>query len=212
MNRTIPAFLIEMSKQMHEQDNRITAEPIWQVRCKRFRPTAQGYSDIFHILDTENDYGLVANSSSDININQQIVNYLDCDPDDLPIVLESWVDGECELTDGQEKIDYFLENFDIDIDEIDGFDVIWVEEYVDIVKSAFLTEVDANWFIQRKQHDYPKLYTYVVSMYLCPQMIELRNWILSLTNKCDGQDAEKLKQSNHDALINNIIESTGGEI
>jgi hypothetical protein len=43
-------------------------------------------------------------------------------------------------------------------------------------------------------------------------MIELRNWILSLTNKCDGQDAEKLKQSNHDALINNIIESTGGEI
>jgi hypothetical protein len=212
MNKTIPAFLIEMSKQMHEQDNRITAEPIWQVRCKRFRPTAQGYSDIFHILDTENDYGLVANSSSDININQQIVNYLYCDPDDLPIVLESWVDGECELTDGQEKIDYFLENFDIDIDEIDGFDVIWVEEYEDIVKSAFLTEVDANWFIQRKQHDYPKLYTYVVSMYLCPQMIELRNWILSLTNKCDGQDAEKLKQSNHDALINNIIESTGGEI
>jgi hypothetical protein len=34
----------------------------------------------------------------------------------------------------------------------------------------------------------------------------------SMTTKCDGKDAEKLKQSNHDALINNIIESTGGEI
>ncbi len=31
MNTTIPDFLLEMSKQINTQDNRITAEPIWQV-------------------------------------------------------------------------------------------------------------------------------------------------------------------------------------
>ncbi|MGI2108427.1 hypothetical protein ACRN9C_03355 [Shewanella frigidimarina] len=34
----------------------------------------------------------------------------------------------------------------------------------------------------------------------------------SMNTKCNDKDAEKLKQSNHDALINSIIESTGGEI
>ncbi|MDB4326374.1 ead/Ea22-like family protein, partial [bacterium] len=53
------------------------------------------------------------------------------------------------------------------------------------VVKACLTEADANWFIKRKQHDYGKLYTYVYSMCYCPQMIELREWIISLTNKSE---------------------------
>ena len=84
---------------------------------------------------------------------------------------------------GSDKVEYFLEHFDSDsdLDSLDYcFEKYCVEEYEDIVKSAFLTEADANWFINRKQHDYPKLYTYVESMYYCPQMIELRNWIMSL--------------------------------
>ena len=48
---------------------------------------------------------------------------------------------------------------------------------------VFLTEEDANWFIKRKQHDYPKLYTYVESLCFCPQMIELRGWIKSLSQE-----------------------------
>jgi hypothetical protein len=57
---------------------------------------------------------------------------------------------------------------------------IHLQETEEVVKTC-LTEADANWFIQRKQHDYPKLYTYAESMCFCPQMIELRNWIMSLT-------------------------------
>lgn len=179
----IPKFLLEMSKQMNEQNNRCTADPVWQVRCKRTRPTDRDYSDVFHVIDRDGDYSLVADSSLDLDVNQQIVNYLDCDPEDLPTVLESWVDNESQFDNGNDKLEYFLENFDADDDELEGLDCIWVEEYEEIVKSAFLTEADANWFIQRKQHDYPKLYTYVASMYLCPQMIELRNWIKSLESE-----------------------------
>lgn len=64
----VPAFLLEMSQQMHSQDNRCTADPIWQVRCKRFRPTDRNYSDRFHVVDRENDFSLVADSFlGDIN-------------------------------------------------------------------------------------------------------------------------------------------------
>lgn len=176
----VPAFLLEMSQQMHSQDNRCTADPIWQVRCKRFRPTDRNYSDRFHVVDRENDFSLVADSFLG-DINEQIVNYLDWDEDDLPVCLEKWVDKRCAgLSNGQEKIDYFTENFDSDSDELDGVETVWVEEYEDVVKSC-LTEADALAFIARKQHDYPKLYTYVESMVFCPQMIELRNWIMSLT-------------------------------
>lgn len=180
----LPSFLLEMSKQMNEQDNRYTADPVWQVRHRSFRPTACGYSDTFHMIDVRDDHDLVADSSLDEGINEQIVSYLDCDPDDLPVEFEAWVDSQDDdIDNGQSKIDYFIENFDHEVDTIYDFGVIWVEEYEVIVKSAFLTEADANWFINRKQHDYPKLYTYVASMYLCPQMIELRNWIKELTNE-----------------------------
>ncbi|WP_351122676.1 ead/Ea22-like family protein [Shewanella sp. T24-MNA-CIBAN-0130] len=178
----VPAFLLEMSKQMHEQNNRCTAEPVWQVRCKRWRITMSGYSDTFEFVDRENEHSVAATNKNDAEINQQIIDYLDCDPDDLPEMLETWVDGEIdEDLSGEDKINYFLEHFDHEYSELEGFELFWMEEYEDVVKGAFLTEADANWFIQRKQHDYPKLYTYVESMYHCPQMIELRNWIMSLT-------------------------------
>jgi hypothetical protein len=178
----LPAFLIEMSKQMNEQNNRMTAHPVWQVRCKRWRITMSGYSDTFEFVDRENEHCIAATNREDAEINQQIIEYLDCDPDDLPIILETWVDGEIDGNlSGKDKINYFIEHFDHEYDELEGFKVFWVEEYEDVVKGSFLTESDANWFIQRKQHDYPKLYTYVESMTFCPQMIELRNWIMSLT-------------------------------
>jgi hypothetical protein len=41
----IPAFLIAMSQQMHEQSNRMTAEPIFQVRYKHYLVTAPDYNE-----------------------------------------------------------------------------------------------------------------------------------------------------------------------
>jgi hypothetical protein len=181
----VPQFLIEMSEQMNNEDNRYTADPVWQVRCKRTRETSEEYTDMFQVVETD-DHWVVAKSESDESINQQLVNHLDCDPEDLPIILEEWVDEMTdlgELSSGDEKIEYFIENFDCHIYDLDGFRTVWVEEYEDIVMGAFLTEQDANWFINRKQHDYPKLYTYVASMYFAPQMKELRGWIKSLTKE-----------------------------
>jgi hypothetical protein len=34
MKTEIPGFLLEMSKQLNEQDNRITADPLFEVRYK----------------------------------------------------------------------------------------------------------------------------------------------------------------------------------
>ena len=185
-NVEIPSFLMEMSKQINEQDNRCTADPVWQVRCKRVRVTAEGFSDDYQIVDCEGDHNVVATTLNNKgDINQQIVDFLDCDPEDLPINFEKWVDdqGVYELS-GEDKIEYFLDSFDVDSDLGDlnyGFEKYSVEEYEDVVKGAFLTEADANWFINRKQHDYPKLYTYVESMYYCPQMVELREWIMGIS-------------------------------
>ena len=181
----IPEFLIEMSEQMNNEDSRYTADPIWQVRCKRTRATSSEYTDIFEFVEND-DYTVAARSNCGEDVNQQIVNYLNCDSNDLPAVLEEWVDERTDLgqmADGEEKIDYFIESFDPYYDELDGFSTVWVEEYEDVVMGAFLTEQDANWFINRKQHDYPKLYTYVTSLYFAPQMKELRNWIKSIANK-----------------------------
>lgn len=178
-----------MSEQINNEDNRCTADPVWQVRCKRTRPTSSEYTDIFEFVENDEHTLVAKNYDSDEEVNQQIVNYLDCDPDDLPVVLEQWVDARSdlgEMNSGEEKIDYFIENFDHDYDELDGFSTIWVEEYEDIVMGAFLTEQDANWFINRKQHDYPKLYTYVTSLYFAPQMKELRNWIKSIAKIKQG--------------------------
>jgi hypothetical protein len=178
----IPTFLIEMSEQMNNEDNRCTADPVWQVRCKRTRPTSFEYSDIYEFVEND-EHNVVAKSNATEEVNQQIVNYLDCDPDDLPIVLEKWVDQQYALDEplsGQEKIDFFIEQFNCSDDELEGFSTIWVEEYEDVVMGAFLTEQDANWFINRKQHGYPKLYTYVTSLYFAPQMKELRAWIKSI--------------------------------
>ena len=88
---------------------------------------------------------------------------------------------------GKQVGDYgvdFLESFDIEIyDELPkGVNKLFVQETEEIV-TTHLTEADALWFIKRKQHDYPKLYTYVESAYWSPQLKQLQDWIISLTNQ-----------------------------
>ncbi len=189
MKTDIPDFLLEMSDQINTQENRCTADPIWQVRCKRWRVTAEGYSDVFHIFN-HFDGDVVADSSHDSPINEQISSHIfnSCGNNEWVC---SWSlaygNGEESMSE-QDLIDDFNESFDAKYNELpENVDLHWMEEYEDIVKTC-LTEADANWFIKRKQHDYPKLYTYVESMCYCPQMIELRNWIKQLNaSKARGE-------------------------
>ncbi|TVP11761.1 ead/Ea22-like family protein [Shewanella sp. KCT] len=187
----IPAFLLEMSQQMHQQSNRYTAEPIWQVRCKRYLITEQGYNEHhWEIIDSEDDGKALYHSDR-------------CDKQPLAEwLLENdlgWCDSWLEEIDISADIDdlgafseifmqSFLDDFDVesDYDELpDSLINLHFQEIEDVIKTCF-TEADALAFIARKQHDYPKLYTYVESMVFCPQMIELRNWILSLTKPSEA--------------------------
>lgn len=157
----LPSFLIEMSKQMNEQPNRSTSHPFWQVRCKRYLPTEQGYNDHHWVLC--DDDGEFFRSDGDEDLHEVML-------DRFPEFCE-------ELEEG------FSEWFDPDIDDLpDCVRKIYVQETEEIV-TTHLTESDALWFIKRKQHDYPPLYTYVESAYWSPQLRELQDWIKSLTNK-----------------------------
>jgi len=172
-----PKFLIEMSEQMNTEDVRCTAEPIWMVCYDKWLTCADDRGDKTILLLCDNGD-----------------NYLECDDDDYtPIFdyLKEYHEEWCMklITDSDEEED--------DIDELstwfdpddmynyslpDGLTIekLDMQKERTIVK-ACLTEEDARYFIQRKQHDYAKLYTYVESMIYCPQMIELRAWIKSLT-------------------------------
>lgn len=173
----IPDFLLEMSRQMNQQDCRMTADPIWQVRCKRYLVTEQGYNDHHFVLcDDEGEF-----FRSDTDDKYIAASYLWERHEDwcIDIALEHG-DDESELS----GFEYFLYTFDLG--DLDSYELpgevrkVFMQEVEDIV-STHLTEADANWFINRKQHDYPKLYTYVESAYFAPQIKELRAWIMGLT-------------------------------
>tara|TARA_R110001583_G_scaffold58417_3_gene174231 strand:- start:2983 stop:3528 length:546 start_codon:yes stop_codon:yes gene_type:complete len=175
MNKTIPAFLIEMSKQMHEQDNRITAEPIWQVRYKQYLVTECGYNEHhWEIFDTDGCTVLFTSQNSECSTLAEHIR--ESDPD---WIRDFMVDFDQESFEDALYREINSRWFDFD-DLPDGLVQFYMQE-IEVIAKTCLTEADANWFIKRKQHDYPKLYTYVESMVFCPQMIELRNWIMSLT-------------------------------
>ena len=121
-------------------------------------------------------------------------HYIECDDDDHTEIfdyLKEYHEEWCM------KLITGCDEDEDDIDELSNYfdpSDFWGELPIDItieklamqkertiVKSC-LTEEDARFFIRRKQYDYAKLYTYVESMIFCPQMIELRAWIKSLSN------------------------------
>lgn len=178
MNIEVPDFLIEMSKQLHEQDNRITAEPIFEVRCKRYLVTQEGYNQSHWALYDRDSDGWATYSTEDGFDNSNAHhNFYESNPD--------WCDDWLECEDLPSGIESFANNFDFEArsscfyDWPDDCNSLFLQETEETIKSC-LTEADAKAFIARKQHDYPKLYIYVSSMVFCPQMIELRNWIMSL--------------------------------
>lgn len=184
----IPEFLIEMSQQMHQQPSRCTAEPMWQVRCKRYLITEQDYNEHhWEIIDSDGDSGWLYRS--DEWDKQELAKWML--ENDLGWC-DQWLEGIDVSADidnleafSETFIESFIDDFDVESDYYElpeQLKKFHLQETEEVVKTC-LTEADALAFIARKQHDYPKLYTYVESMVFCPQMIELRNWILSLTVK-----------------------------
>lgn len=179
MNTEIPEFLLEMSKQIRYQDNRCTAEPIYQVRCQRYVVTEEGYNESHWELHAPDSDGrpIYSTLSGFINDDYHSEFYEEN---------EDWCNFELVEAGFDPTLESFIDNFDFYEYKNDcndwpyDYKVIHMQETEEVVKTC-LTESDAEWFIKRKQHDYPKLYTYVESMVFCPQMIELRNWILSLS-------------------------------
>ena len=187
----VPDFLIEMSKQMREQDNRCTSHPFFQVRCKRYVVTEQGYND--HHWEIIGDDGVV---------------YSSLDPvDDLYQYLSESHSDFVSYWNKENHVDDISEWFDPDGDHLpDGLRKIYVQEIEEVV-STHLTEAGAGQFIARKQHDYPKLYTYAESAYWSPQLRQLQDWIISLPNietpspRITEQDARE-KMLKKPAMVN----------
>jgi hypothetical protein len=171
----IPKFLTEMSEQLNTQNNRITAEPIFMVCYDKWLTCADDRGDKnILLLHDGSDFYLECDDSD----HTEIFDYLKEHHEEWAL---EWLKGESNDAELAELDEYFdLDTNEHDLPEDITVERLAMQKEMTIVK-ACLTEDDANYFIKRKQHDYAKLYTYVESMNHCPQMIELRNWIKSLT-------------------------------
>lgn len=174
MHIEIPEFLIELSRQINDQPNRSTSHPFYQVRCKRPYVTAEGYN--YEYFEVYSDDGVAFTSNYKIS---------GCKESDFAeYLIENHYQWLCDTFEDIEVIDvdFVLENFDFEGCENlpDGLTKIWIQEVEEVV-STHLTLDAAEQFIKRKQHDYPKLYTYAESAYWSPQLRELQDWIKSLT-------------------------------
>jgi len=176
----IPEFLLEMSRQINEQSNRSTAEPIYQVRQKEYLITQQDYNEHhFELVDDEGGVIYSSDTKSPSNSQDWLANLTD----DYPEWCEIWM-TQHHCFDDETDVEAFLRdhfNLDDGDDEYpEGVRKVFLQETEKVIKSC-LTEADAKAFISRKSHDYNGLYIYADSMVFCPQMIELRNWIKNLT-------------------------------
>lgn len=169
----IPEFLLEMSKQMREQPSRSTSHPFWQVRCKRTLPTEQGHNEIGYEIISDDGIVYRSYDADEEDLEQLLLT-------DYPEFCKKWRDD----MDIGDTVDEAISSFDPADDDLpDGLRLVYVQEFEEIISTHF-TEHDANWFIRRKQHDYPKLYTYVESAYWSPQIQKLQDWIISLSDQC----------------------------
>jgi hypothetical protein len=176
----IPDFLIEMSNQMRSQPTRCTAHPLWQVRCNRLLPTEEGHNqklwEIFH------DEGVAFTEGGDpADFFDYLIEY-------HPDFCKNWAEYESPAYEPGGDVRLALESdYRIGEDELPKeLRLIHMQEVEEVVSTHF-TEAEALAFIKRKQHDYPKLYTYVESAYWSPQIRALQDWIISLTDDSPPQ-------------------------
>ena len=179
----IPEFLIEMSKRLNKQDNRMTSDPLFEVRYKQSLITEQGYNEShFEIV---NDDGETLYHSTNSDDFYELAEYLYEYENEW---CKSWIDDR-DLFDDVYPVkdinnfnlifnDYFNEYLDDLPDSLRKFHM----QEIEVTVCSHFTEAAAQAFIDRKQHDYNKLYIYAISLYFCEEMKQLRNWILELTN------------------------------
>lgn len=184
-NVEIPQFLIEMSKQLNEQNNRLTADPMFEVRYKQSLVTESGYNEShWEIIHEEGDtlyhsgksesYDELAQHLFDYE-NEWCYSFLDDKG-------ERFIDDDATYTES-EFVDFFNKEFDHEWDDLPSeYKKLHMQE-VEVTVNSHFTEKDAQAFINRKQHDYPKLYIYATSLCYCWNMIELRNWIKGLSGE-----------------------------
>lgn len=187
MKVEIPEFLKEMSEQLNKQGNRMTADPLFEVRYKKYIVTESGYNEShWEIINGEGDSFHHSEQSENFN---ELAKYLFEHHSDW---CKQWLeDYEIEMQpdrwpDNYSVVDAFCEVF------TEHFDHYWCElpgdltklhmQEIEVTVNSHFTEADANAFIKRKQHDYPPLYTYAISLCYCYNMAELRRWLVSLTN------------------------------
>ena len=187
MKVELPEFILELAKQVNEQPNRGTSHPFYQVRCKRYVITASGYNENHWELFDE-DLGNTIYSSNESHDND---GYIDDMLDNYPHWCDDWVKNKIDdgdLDDDAEFADHFdAEDLDQYSDLPEGVSIHYMQEIEEVV-STHLTLSDAEWFIKRKQHDYPKLYTYAESAYWSPQIKQLQDWLKSLCNENQSKE------------------------
>ncbi len=160
----LPNFIFEISEEINKQPNRCTSHPFWQVRCKRFVPTYDGYDEHHKVLVDDGGEFWRSDKCEESHIFDYLEDYY-----------SEWVEDNGGID--QIKIGFDIEWFEFP-ENIVCLPVREVEEVV----STHLTQSDADWFIERKQHDYPPLYTWVESAYWSPQIKQLQDWLKCLTN------------------------------
>lgn len=168
MKDEIPEFIKELSQQLNTQDNRITADPIFCVYYDEKVPTAEEYADGYEF---HNEDGYLCDDETELLEHLQEYH-----PE---LIAKHLANEEIESVD-----DWDFE-FDLDHEYFtlpEDYGRLHYLKKKHFVKAS-LTEAGAKQFIERKQHDYPKLYIYAESMCYQWQMIELRKWLMSLTQK-----------------------------
>lgn len=174
MNKEIPAFLLEMSREINTQDNCMTSEPIITVCYDERLTTSEGYQEDGSKWCGED--GVICDGGD----TEALLRHIDDE-------YGHWFDQFCidrEINqDDEDSFDQAIGYFDPDFDDLPDDISRWFYQNTRKTVKYCLTRSDAEAFIGRQQHNYPKLYTYVDSMHSCPQMIELRNWIMSLEGK-----------------------------
>ncbi|GAB2507390.1 hypothetical protein [Microbulbifer agarilyticus] len=186
----VPEWLMEMSHQMREQPSRATAHPFWQVRCKRYIPTAEGYNE--HHKEVAGDDGVIWRSDCPLS---ELIDYL---LENHTEWCATWAGDHHPGDDPEEALNMW---FGFDEGELpDGLTLLAVQEIEEVV-STHLTEAGAEQFIKRKQHDHPPLYTYVESAYWSPQLRQLQDWIIGLTDASNAPVTDPSPEQPHDQLI-----------
>ncbi len=170
----IPDWLLEMSEQLNTQDNRITANPTFQVRCERWVTAAEDRGDkhVYLLYDQGDftEFDSIAELMS--HIREYYPEYC------RHYAREHGINIEDDITDGGTL--WYLD--ELEATTCVSVEKLYLQKTEEVVRTCY-TEKDANDFIARKQHDYPKLYTYVETMNHCPQMIKLREWIMNLNKE-----------------------------